>query len=88
MRNAHTNPEEAIQIMQVMGIKQALAIHWGTFVLTAEPVDEPPVRLASARKDAGIGENDFIAAPIGATRFFDGKTNHQTNDLPETKAAQ
>tara|TARA_R110002073_G_scaffold74400_3_gene181933 strand:- start:82 stop:1134 length:1053 start_codon:yes stop_codon:yes gene_type:complete len=74
MRNAHCNPEEAVSIMQVMGVKQALAIHWGTFVLTAEPVDEPPVRLASACTDAGIGHGDFIAPPIGATRFFDGKS--------------
>lgn len=71
MKNSHCNPEEAVQIMQVMGVKQALAIHWGTFVLTAEPVDEPPVRLAAARKDAGLGDEDFIAPPIGATRFFD-----------------
>ncbi len=75
MRNAHTNPEEAVQIMQVMGVKQALAIHWGTFVLTSEPVDEPPVRLASACDAAAIVKGDFIAPPIGATRFFAGKTN-------------
>ncbi|MBO6807555.1 MAG: MBL fold metallo-hydrolase [Thalassospira sp.] len=74
MRNSHCNPEEAIQIMQKMGVKQALAIHWGTFVLTAEPVDEPPVRLASARKNNGIADGDFIAPPIGSTRFFDGKS--------------
>jgi len=77
MRNSHCNPEEAVQIMQKMGIKQALAIHWGTFVLTAEPVDEPPVRLASACKDGGIGTDDFIAPPIGATRFFEGKAQPQ-----------
>lgn len=70
MRNSHCNPEEAVQIMQVMGVKQALAIHWGTFVLTAEPVDEPPKRLASALKSAGIADDAFIAPAIGATRIF------------------
>ncbi|MBX2830538.1 MAG: MBL fold metallo-hydrolase [Rhodospirillales bacterium] len=75
MRNSHCNPEEAVQIMQKMGIKQALAIHWGTFVLTAEPVDEPPVRLASGRRGAGINDGDFIAPPIGATRLFPGKAS-------------
>lgn len=74
MKNSHCNPEEAVQIMQKMGVKQALAIHWGTFVLTAEPVDEPPVRLASAIKDAGLSNDVFIAPPIGATRFFAGKS--------------
>ena len=70
------NPEEAVQIMQKMGIKQALAIHWGTFVLTAEPVDEPPVRLAQACKDARIAEGDFIAPSIGATRIFPRHFDH------------
>ncbi|WP_085645152.1 MBL fold metallo-hydrolase [Thalassospira sp. MCCC 1A03138] len=88
MRHAHTNPEEAVQIMQVMGVKQALAIHWGTFVLTAEPVDEPPLRLASARKDASIADDDFIAAPVGATRFFPGKISHPINADNETEAAR
>ncbi|KZB60283.1 MBL fold metallo-hydrolase [Thalassospira sp. MCCC 1A02491] len=83
MRNSHCNPEEAVQIMQAMGVKQALAIHWGTFVLTAEPVDEPPRRLASARKEAGLGDDDFIAPPIGATRFFAGK---QATATPEPHA--
>ena len=73
MRNAHTNPDEAVKIMQAMGVKQALAIHWGTFVLTAEPVDEPPKHLAKALEDAGIPEHNFIAPAIGATRAFDGK---------------
>ena len=81
MRNAHTNPDEAVKIMQAMDVKQALAIHWGTFVLTAEPVDEPPQRLASARKEAGVAEADFIAPPIGATRHFSGRT---TGKSPES----
>jgi len=83
MRNSHCNPEEAVQIMQVMGVKKALAIHWGTFVLTAEPVDEPPVRLASALKRAGLGDDDFIAPPIGATRFFEGRMAKDQTTTPQ-----
>lgn len=83
MRNAHCNPEEAVQIMQAMKVRQALAIHWGTFVLTAEPVDEPPVRLARACRDAGIDDDRFIAPPIGATRIFQGPADKADQAIPD-----
>ena len=67
MKAAHVNPEEAVQIKQTMGVKQAIAIHWGTFVLTSEPVDEPPARLHSAMKQAGEDPAQFIALPVGGT---------------------
>tara|TARA_R110002050_G_scaffold660_7_gene4601 strand:+ start:3366 stop:4436 length:1071 start_codon:yes stop_codon:yes gene_type:complete len=67
MKAAHVNPEEAVLIKQTMGIKQAIAIHWGTFVLTAEPVDEPPKRLRIALEQAGLNPDHFLALPVGGT---------------------
>jgi hypothetical protein len=35
-----------------------------------EPIDEPPKRLAEAREELGLGEQDFGVMEIGETRGF------------------
>ena len=54
MQIMHVNPEEAVQIHQDLRARHSVAMHWGTFILTDEPLDEPPHRLAAARRAAGI----------------------------------
>ena len=48
--------------------RQAVGVHWGTFELTDEALDEPPRQLALQRPGAGLAEDDFFTLPIGATR--------------------
>jgi len=49
MRTAHMDPDEAVQAWHDLGASGRLvAMHWGTFVLTDEPVLEPPARLRAA----------------------------------------
>jgi N-acyl-phosphatidylethanolamine-hydrolysing phospholipase D len=43
-------------------------VHWGTFELTDEALDEPPRALARARRDAGLPDEDFVVLAIGETR--------------------
>jgi len=53
MRRMHLNPEEALDVFEEVRGRKFLAVHWGSFDLTYEPVDEPPNRLrveAEARK--------------------------------------
>lgn len=64
----HVTPEEAVQIHRDVGARHSVAMHWGTFRLTAEPMDEPPRRLAAARAAAGIAEEDFVVMRHGETR--------------------
>ncbi len=45
MSKQHMNPEEAVQAFEDLGARRFLAMHWGTFKLTDEPLDEPPQRL-------------------------------------------
>ena len=45
MSKQHMNPEEAVQAFEDLGAARFLAMHWGTFKLTDEPLDEPPQRL-------------------------------------------
>ena len=47
MKNAHMNPEEALQVVQDVGAKRAISMHWGTFALTDEPTEEPGERAAA-----------------------------------------
>ncbi len=69
MKNMHVNPAEAVKIHLDIQSKQSFGIHWGTFPLTAEPVDEPPKRLKDALKQADIPEYRFQTLKIGETRI-------------------
>jgi N-acyl-phosphatidylethanolamine-hydrolysing phospholipase D len=65
MRNYHINPEEALKIHLDVRSKKSVAIHWGTFMLTDEPLDEPPRRLDEARRENGIAEEEFLVLKHG-----------------------
>jgi len=67
MRDHHINPAEAVRAHADLRAKRSIAIHWGTFVLTDEPLTEPPVRLAVARQQAGLTEADFAVLVHGET---------------------
>ena len=68
MSAQHVNPQEAVRLHHDLGAKQSLGVHWGTFELTDEALDEPPRALALARADAGLTEADFYVMAIGETR--------------------
>ena len=59
MKSAHIDPEEAVKVFNDLGAKYAIGIHWGTFKLTLEPMDEPPTRLKNALKAAGVDGEIF-----------------------------
>ena len=67
MRPVHVDPEEAVRIHQDVGSRLSLAMHWGTFRLTLEPLDEPPVRLAQALARANIAADRFVVMAHGQT---------------------
>lgn len=70
MKTQHCNPEEAVQIMQDINAKEALGVHWGTFVLTDEPLDEPPKLLRFALDAKKIPTAQFRAWAHGETKRF------------------
>jgi N-acyl-phosphatidylethanolamine-hydrolysing phospholipase D len=68
----HMNPEEAVRVHADVRAARSVAMHWGTFVLTDEPLDEPPRRLAAAREKAGLKEDAFRALAHGETWVLAG----------------
>lgn len=68
MRFIHLTPEEAVQAHQDLGGATLVGVHWGTFDLAEEPLDEPPARmLAEASRRALPPEHAWILK-LGETR--------------------
>lgn len=68
MRFVHMNPEEAMQAAVDLDARIAVGMHYGTFDLTDEPLDEPPRRFHAAASQHAL---DGVAAwtmQIGETR--------------------
>ena len=70
MRAQHVDPDEAVQIHRDLVAERSIGIHWGTFELTDESLDEPPQALARAARQAGLADDAFTVLAIGATRRF------------------
>jgi N-acyl-phosphatidylethanolamine-hydrolysing phospholipase D len=68
MRGHHLNPEEAVQAGVDVQAGRMLGIHYGTFDLTDEPLDEPPRRFHAAGNRRDGGADRVLTPPIGATR--------------------
>ena len=68
MGTQHVNPAEAVQIHQDLGATRSVGVHWGTFNLADESLDEPPAALARARQAAGLRDEQFEVMAIGQTR--------------------
>lgn len=71
MKSYHVNPDEAVQIHKDLNAKYSVAMHWGTFILTDEPLDEPPVKLAEALKKYKVDPKIFEVYKHGETRILD-----------------
>jgi L-ascorbate metabolism protein UlaG (beta-lactamase superfamily) len=71
MKNHHINPEEAVQAHKDLRSKKSVAMHWGTFMLTDEPLDEPPVKLKAALLEQGVSEHTFLILKHGETIVLD-----------------
>ena len=65
MQSNHMNPDESVAAFRLLGARTALGVHWGTFQLTFEGIDDPPRRLAAALKAQGVAPNRFIATEVG-----------------------
>ena len=56
MSPMHANPFDSVEIFKDTQCRRALAMHWGTWVLTEEDVLEPPVLLKKALAKSSLPE--------------------------------
>lgn len=68
MEPQHMSPEESVQASELLGARTFVAMHWGTYKLTDEPLGEPPIRTREAfSKSRGDLERLWIL-DVGETR--------------------
>lgn len=70
MHRQHVNPEEVVRVHRDLAAKSSLGIHWGTFSMSDEALDEPPRALAAARKAQGVADSAFFTLALGETRIL------------------
>ena len=74
MQPVHVDPEEAVRAFTALQAAHPgsepvmVAMHWGTFTLTDEPLDEPPVRTREAWKQARLAVDQLWVMSPGETR--------------------
>lgn len=77
MEVVHVNSEESVKIHTEVGCKRSLGIHWGTFSLASEPIDEPPLKLCEAMLQASLSPDDFRALKIGESMIVEGSAGRR-----------
>jgi N-acyl-phosphatidylethanolamine-hydrolysing phospholipase D len=67
MAPQHTDPSEAVAIHTALRCRQSFGVHWGTWPLTDEAMDEPVTVLARQVAQAGLPPTSFVALRHGAS---------------------
>ena len=69
MARVHLNPEEAVQAALDLRTRQVVGMHFGTFDLTDEPLEEPPLRFLAEAQRKGLGDRAWVLK-VGETRAW------------------
>jgi L-ascorbate metabolism protein UlaG (beta-lactamase superfamily) len=70
MKPVHMNPAEAVRACVDLDARRMATMHWGTFVLSGEPLLDPPAKAREAWVAAGRPEADLWTLPIGGNGTF------------------
>jgi len=74
MKPVHMSPAEAVQACGDLGAPRMATMHWGTFVLSAEPLLDPVRRSAQAWAEAGRDRENLWDLAVGETRTLQAAT--------------
>ncbi|KAJ3322227.1 hypothetical protein HDV06_003287 [Boothiomyces sp. JEL0866] len=69
MSAVHCNPRDAVDVHVDIKSSRSVGMHWGTFILTNEPVNEPPIKLLEEMKKRGLDPNAFRVVDIGGNNL-------------------
>jgi len=86
MRSVHMNPADAVAAHRDLGALFSIGMHFGTFQLSAEGIDQPLLDLARSLREQGISESDFVTLEVGETRIY--RASELTRDAPSPDHAR
>lgn len=61
----HVSPRQAAKLHLLVESRQSLAMHWGTFSMVFERMDDPPKDLEVSKRELGIPDSAFTAPMPG-----------------------
>jgi N-acyl-phosphatidylethanolamine-hydrolysing phospholipase D len=70
MQPFHLDPEEAVAAGRDVRARRLVAMHFGTFDLSDEPLGEPPRRFRVSGRRSGYADEDVWVLDVGETRAF------------------
>ena len=70
MQPIHMNPAEAVRAHADLGARHSIGMHFGTFQLTPEAIDQPQADLAAALSQHGVSHEEFVTLHKGETRVY------------------
>ncbi len=68
MKPQHIGPADAVEAFALLGARTFVAMHWGTFRLTDEPMGEPPELLRGEWRRRGLEDHRLWVVDLGETR--------------------
>ena len=71
MKDIHMNPAEAVQAHLDLAARRSVGMHFGTFQLTPEGIDEPVRALANSLRERGVPAEQFRAMDVGESMGLD-----------------
>ena len=63
----HLNPRQTVQAHLDLRAKRTIGMHWGTFILSDEPLLEPPRRFRQSARQEGLSDEEIIVLRHGQT---------------------
>jgi L-ascorbate metabolism protein UlaG (beta-lactamase superfamily) len=83
MESMHLNPEQALRAFRDLHARTFVAMHWGTFQLSDEPLDEPPRRIERERVRLGLPAEVVRVPAVGQTLTIGHAEALQAGRRPE-----
>lgn len=73
MKPVHLNPDEAVQAHLILNSRNSIGIHFGTFQLADDRIDDPAKDLKKTLIKYKVSEKKFIVPEFGETMIFNKK---------------
>jgi L-ascorbate metabolism protein UlaG (beta-lactamase superfamily) len=86
MKSNHIDPAEAVAVFERLNPAMALGVHWGTFQLTFEAIDDPPRRLEALKRAKGIAAARFVATEVGRSFWVPADRRRQAGPMQKAQS--